>query len=566
MLYRIIEPDYFGRCMEEVKRAFWPEERFLAQRGQLPTGLVGVMEDQILERTGAALRGIVKTVADEPFYAAFDQAGAVRDMALPFLDRYYELFLRRKWEQPYPDPQAAADDLFRLSPDPKGGNYSRNNGNYNHFVNVVAALARLVMFFQDPENVRKLFENRLPQWSALAYDQSPDLRTFKLMLAGFYHDIGKAIVDPRHAMEGAILLAHHTTSARYSLHQIAQGYSPRYQFERDDLFYVADLVLFHDHYGTLSTGEDGYLPLVNLIDRIKRYSLDHNANKADQLEWSRCYVFDLWLLNAADIMVSLAYKFELQDKWWSDPHKAEEKILSFLRTEKAGNLVHDLKITFQLLEVLCQKKHADDLVPLQSTAHEISKRHGVERLHRLVTESLIVPLKKYSTDQYPKLQAIAKQLETLSEQHWTTAIVRAIQAVADVGEFTHRFAWIGRMDYALGFFQRIADEALKRVEQELQGQDRTGWIRYSGASGTIDPDYLSKTQALFFADNYVMCLLQILDYLLFRESSLDRLRNIEFSDACNRLTPEKLAQLLSTEGPFRSRRAAQAILQTIYLY
>jgi hypothetical protein len=429
---------------------------------------------------------------------------------------------------------------------------------------VVAALARLVMHFKVADNLRKLFQGRAPEYASVVYSKEPDMRSFKLMLAAFYHDIGKTVVDPRHAMEGAVILAYHTTSARYRLHQIVRQYGLHYEFERDDLFYVSDLVLFHDHYGTLSTGEDGYLPLVSMIDRIKLYSLKHDTNKANQLEWSRRYLFDLWLLNAADIMVSLEHKFELQDDL-CDSKAASARIHTFLEGPKGDSLVHDLKISFQLLAEHCQKKHFDDLAPLQSRAHDISKRHVIERLRRLVTNSLAGPLSRRGADPgTPQMQAMASVLETLSEEHWAAAIVRAIQAVEDFGEFASRLAWIGRMDYALGFFQRIAEEALTRVTADLAGQGQTGWVRHSGDD--IDAEYLTKTQALFFADNYVMCVIQILGYLLFREPSIDRLRNIEFGDARDRITPEKLAQLLSTEGPFRARRAVQAILQTIYLY
>jgi hypothetical protein len=566
MLYRIIDPDRFTQCMKHVMRAYWPQDRLLALQGSLPGGPLGQPEDEILQVTSKAIEEIARAVAGERLYVAIDESGGQLEMRFPFLDRFYGLFLERRWEQPYEDPRAQAQNLFRLFPEKTGGNSSRNAGSYNHFVNVVAALARLVMHFTDTDNVRKLFEDRSPEVSAVVYDRNPGMRSFKLMLAGFYHDLGKAVVDPRHAMEGAIILAYHTTSARYRLHQVVQHYSLTYEFDRDDLYFVADLVLFHDHYGTLATGEDGYLPLVNMIDRVKRYSLKHNTNKANQLEWSRRYLFDLWLLNAADIMVSLERKFEPQCEWW-DAEQASHRIREFLEGEKAACLVHDLKVTFELLRAHCLKKHSDDLTGLQAAAHDISKRHVVERLRRLMTNSLRGPLARRVHNEQkpePQLSMIARRVLNLSEENWTATIVRAIQAVGDFGEFTSRLAWIGRMDYALGFFQQIADAALQRVEEDVAGQGRSGWVRQLG--NDIEPEYLDRTQALFFADNYVMTVVQILGYLLFREPSIDRLRNIEFSDARSRLTPEKIAQLLSTEGPFRARRAVQAVLQTIYLY
>ena len=105
MLYRIIEADRFADCMDQVKRALWPEDRFFALRDRLPGEQPGETEDKVLEKTAAALKTIAETVAAEPHYVATDETGGANTLPLPFLDRYYRLFLQRKWEQPYPDPQ-----------------------------------------------------------------------------------------------------------------------------------------------------------------------------------------------------------------------------------------------------------------------------------------------------------------------------------------------------------------------------------------------------------------------------------------------------------------------------
>jgi hypothetical protein len=45
-----------------------------------------------------------------------------------------------------------------------------------------------------------------------------------------------------------------------------------WKFERDQLLYVSSRIYFNDQFGTLSTGEAGYLCLVEIVDRFKRAS------------------------------------------------------------------------------------------------------------------------------------------------------------------------------------------------------------------------------------------------------------------------------------------------------
>jgi hypothetical protein len=384
------------------------------------------------------------------------------------------------------------------------------------------------------------------------------------MLAGFWHDIGKSVNSPRHAMEGAIILESYTTLAQQQLDQIVKTYTPLHEFKRDDLQFVSDLVRFHDHYGTVGTGEDSYLPLVNIINMVKKYSLKHLTDKKNYIEWSQRYLFDLWLLNVADIMVSLQRKYEEQSEWLND-NKANQKITEFLDGPNGSSLIHDFKITLDLLNGYSAKIHLEDLSELERKAHECSKRHALERMRRLIVSTLMNPLKKF-LDEHSDLSEFAESIDKFYKEEWilTSRIDSSIQSMTSTSEFIHRFSWIGRMDYALTFFEKIASAALDKVSEELNKGQRTGWIRVD--DGTINPKCLPETQAQFFIDNYITTIVQILEYLLFRELSTDRIRNIEFSDANRRLTKEKLSQLLALEGPSRTRKATQIALQTIYLY
>jgi hypothetical protein len=276
MLYHI-DPQQFTDCRKAVKHAYWPEKAYLAQKSQLPgSWSIGKHDDDKIETLKMCLFGkseddplaIVEQVnSSGKFYKVFNGAAKTKEVGCPFLGRFHRMYLKRWWTQPYDNPQDQAEELFRLEREKDGGNYSANKHNFYHFVNVVSALARLIIYFKNANNITGLFGN-VEEFTSVVFGGEPSLRTFKLMLAGFYHDIGKTVADPRHAVEGAIILGYHTTSAQYQLHEIVGAYRKDYSFEREDLLYVAALVLYHDHFGTLGTGEDGYMALVNPEPKI----------------------------------------------------------------------------------------------------------------------------------------------------------------------------------------------------------------------------------------------------------------------------------------------------------
>jgi hypothetical protein len=572
-------------------------------------------------------------------------------LKFPFIDRFHEYFLRRQWNYPERGVSPRLGELsnfFRLYPQSSAqsvsgvSNYSQSHGDYNHFVNVVAALARSIHYFQETENVKKLIgvdsdtegqeksrewennQKKLREWANnVVYQEKPDLRKFKLMLAAFYHDIGKTIANPRHGMEGSLILGFHTSKVPYCLNQIVQRYDNSKKFERNDLLFIAELLNYHDKYGTLSTGEDGYLQLIEIIESIKRYSVKHEDSdyndRKEQIVWSQRYLFDLWLLNIADIMVSMQDKWKLQDGElgeqhtvnpnWMDYNKAREYIEAFLglRTldesqtfpnpQKSNDLKHDLIVSFNLLEEHNKYKHTDNTSDVKNKAINYAKRHSVERIRRLIVNSLMQRVTKYKNDSESVLQKLANNLDNLSEEQWNSKIVSSIKTISDLQEFCDRLAWIGKMDYSLGFFQAIVSRAFKKIEQELttieeinkllasklQDSDtneklkakianpfRTNWLTSKQSNSFGDDkegeDYLAKVQAQCFADNYVAIIIEILSYLLFREPDSEHFRNIEFSDATQRLTPEKIDKIIGLEGTYRTRKSIELILQIVTMY
>jgi hypothetical protein len=171
-----------------------------------------------------------------------------------------------------------------------------------------------------------------------------------------------------------------------------------------------------------------------------------------------------------------------------------------------------------------------------------------------------------------QMKIIIDYLHKLPRSTWNSIIVGSIKSIGNREDFFNRFSWVKKSDYALGFFQELAKEALKYAKEEVEDQPsayRTGWLSISQAKYRLSNsnfEYFNQAQAQFFADNYAMTVIQILNHLLFRESSIDSPRNVEFSDAKKRLTPEKKKQILSLEGPCRSMSSIDLILQTIYIY
>jgi hypothetical protein len=572
------------------------------------------LEQEIIKDNKTKIENIKKDICETSpkfGYPITDQNGNITNLLkFPFIDRFHEYFLRRQWDYPERHTRTHGSDglynLFRLYPhnpdDPNAsregeGNYSKTHGDYNHFVNVVAALARLINYFHDINNVKKLLgynlgisEERQPRLMERArnivYETIPDMRTFKLMLAAFYHDLGKTVANPRHGMEGSLILEFHSSQSPYQLNQIVLGSNIDRQFESDDLLFIAEFLKYHDKYGTLSTGEDGYLQLIEIIDSIKRYSIKHktsNSNdRSEQIQWSQRYLFDLWLLNLADIIVSIKNKWKLQDGERDDQHtdepnwmefnKAQDYIEGFLGLNNPNtqlqfdDLKHDLLISLDLLEEHNKKKHTDNTSALKTKALDYAKRHSVERIRRLIVASLQRPIDQYQRESV--MEKLIDNLESLSEEQWNSRIANSIKAISDLQEFCDRLAWIGKMDYSLGFFIKIAARAFLKVKDELENPCfQTHWLTSKRADAFGDhEDYLAKVQAEFFADNYVAIVVQILSYLLFRDSYSEHFRNIEFSDAANRLTDEKIDKIIDLEGPYRTRKSIELILQTVTMY
>jgi hypothetical protein len=326
--------------------------------------------------------------------------------------------------------------------------------------------------------------------------------------------------------------------------------------------------------------------LIEIVDTIKKYSLRKEKNKENQKKESQKYLFDLWLLNVADIIVSIKdkwmdqvgvrdnYKNKTDPPFWNEQESANKKITEFFESPKGRLLIHDLIISLEILDIHNKKSHKDDLSDLQTRAIAYSNDHVVERIKRLLCETTQRQLENCA-DTDPSVKNLAKKITEISDEQWTWSIEKAIRSISNFQEFSRKLPWIGKMDYSLNFFKKIVSYAFKKVAEEIIGSGTpTGWIT-SKKESSFDPyfnekdkkdDYLLSLRASYFADNYAAIVVQILNHLLVRQPFQEYIRSIEFRDAQERLTDDKLNRIINVEGSARFINAIELVLKTVTIY
>ena len=601
----------FKECVKALKYAFWPAPDLWEKHPEISDG------NEILAK-----------MASEKLYRVM-KTGEL--YFFPFTENFHQLFKKRKssideWfkggrnlnAENIVQLSAPNDETHCVSQELPGGVYfySENEGNYNHFLNVVMATARLIEYFTENEGHRNghniFFNNRRFRYGApsnkddahnirqpnyflneITYKKDVDMRTFKLMLSAFYHDIGKTVVVHRHGMEGAVILNDHNSDSWYNLRQICYASGIDSEFERCDLLYLSDMLRYHDFFGTLSTGEAGYIKLAEIINAIKQFGF-RDVRAGSNEKWNRRRLFDLWLLNVADIMVSLRDKWKFQELWLSKKQSKKEINSFFQPSEtsfppsKSERLVHDLLVGFELLECVNKSLHADEIDGLVEAAKKQAANHAVERIKRILIETLETSLPESMSDFLRGHEEFSKNgknvfysdgkrfiRECFTEGEIRNIIISAIGSNSDFKTFVDRLALIGNMDYALGFFKQICEFAILIISEELSDPSkRTGWIRYSlDGDSIVDESDRQKVQAYFFLINFTSVVIRIINHLLFRQNDHQYVRNFEFKDASDRLhdtsgqlVDKKLRKMLSQEGPFRSDLSIHMILECIFTY
>lgn len=655
MLYNIINPKSFKACIESVKKAYWPYEKLLKDyedsddildyiNRKLNKKPSSDEECKIKNDIDEIVKKIIEKVSAEVLYVKIDANGEEKNfIQFPFIKKFHELFLEREFNIPYSEYENfgySKKDIFRLHKNkdkkaPRPQNYSKNSGNYNHFVNVVGALAHLVHFFskENDEAINILSEysfvkeNEKDEFKEIFFDGEPNLRTLKLMLAGFFHDIGKTVVDHRHAMEGYIILSSYKSKDLSQFSELYKGQEP--DLDRDDLLFIADLTNHHDLFGTLSNGENGYMKLVELIERIERSVRRRKQGKKNDeeikheeideiMKGGSEFLFDLWLLNVADIIVSREDKNDEKEWQKENPGSLDEEIKDFFKgNEESKNnikqgrdLLHDLKIAFMLFnthvneifDTYVKEQCFKNAISIKEAANKCSYDHTIGRIRRIVKSSLFTEIDEQreniekeidkknllaedKNDVKEHLEYFCNKLKDTNIYQLDGIIETSIKCSTNFPEFLDLLSWIGQLDYSLGFFKRIAKHALyktgeqiisaylkyKKIDPALIGDvEHTGWIndkyeKFIESSGKICED-LNEINSKYFLDNYVSLIVKILNYLLCRKELHKEKINIEFEDATRRLTNDKINEILFFEGLARASKSTMSVLKTVFIY
>lgn len=192
-----------------------------------------------------------------------------------------------------------------------------------------------------------------------------------LLYTSLYHDIGKAIIRPRHGPEGADIIKDSSLDDRANFYEIG--------IDRPHFFLMADLIRFHDYFGTLGTGEVSYLIFAEVLYPISNISLS-------TAECAEKFLDYLLLLNIADIagsvegrisnevFVTLMYDFKVIKKANANISK---KVYECMNRKKPGR---EMGIGDIHKETISARNCIDVLSELQ----RLTETHTAERLRRLL--------------------------------------------------------------------------------------------------------------------------------------------------------------------------------------
>ena len=419
----------------------------------------------------------------------------------------------------------------------------QNAGNYHHFVNVTAATAHFVHHYIGMGEMKADEKRRL----------------LTLMLAAFYHDVGKTVCDRRHAVEGKAFFAEPKASTQFHFTQIFASHG--LTLKPENLHKLAILVGAHDLCGTMATGENSTLSIGPLLKELA--ALYDGCGPQEKERRIICTLFDLWLLNRADIMVSMppAPKWAFQESVTCVLPGESQRLAQFLESDKEKTLRMDFDLAAEAARELCAGRDADAFLAARTEAL------AAERMLRLARQGLGDVI---STDSAQFPSALAAALRARLSSPRLTVQVNDIFS-AELGEgWQKSIATMGQLDYALGFFQKLGKRILFRVNAELAeptSAARIGWIysRKDNSKSGYPADYLDAYNAESIVSNWLVILAGLFGGIARLTSGIG-LWNIEFGDATARLTDSKADKLLLLDGPHRAAATRAILLRELMLY
>ena len=165
MLFNLIyldDEDFFEKFVNAIEKAYFDSTEYNQPQELTPDWKIYSIpsEEKQIEEINDRLEGLVKKVCAQESensgkYIHLDCSGnEIARFALPFTDRFHRYFLKRRWNKPpiIDSIRVSIDELVCLESSQERKrfqNCSKNTGNFNHFMNVVLATARLIKYFTE---------------------------------------------------------------------------------------------------------------------------------------------------------------------------------------------------------------------------------------------------------------------------------------------------------------------------------------------------------------------------------------------------------------------------------
>jgi len=498
-----------------------------------------MLKSLLTPRSNADFAAAVEAVKKSYLTGMYTAPGQV--IPLPFRRSFHELFTKEEdWEKPY-SPERPVE----------------NERVYHHIGNVVAGMAHVIIYTE------KHIDSFLPKNETDVDRVFTAQRRLDDLHLAYYHDVGKCIIPRRHAIEGKALFMEPKASVHHRFERIFKAYESDGIYLRDETIpYYAELIGAHDIFGTISTGENGLLSLSGIVSRL-------TALFSGNVRAVKTAIFDLWLLNIADILVSInrignkeCNKSEPLDWCLKRPKPLNRDIDWFFASIKGKYLKEDLKYALDIADAALDNER-----DVYAYAKTLSEKRAVHRFGRLARQTLGDVLEDPKTE-FPSAVKAAI-IERLESDCVNGDIHRILSG--EFGEnYPRLFGTMLQFDYALGFFQTIAKTAVKWINEELCGEKyHTGWIYHrkkdKDNGETYPKEFKVRYNAECIVNNYLTVLVGIFGEISRLTSDIENW-NIEFEDAKDRLNKAKAERLMFLDGVFRANSARSLLMREIMLY
>lgn len=281
-----------------------------------------------------------------------------------------------------------------------------------------------------------------------------------LLYSALYHDIGKIVTIPRHGSIGADIIKNSGREERPKFFQLGIN-------KHDDIFFMADLIRYHDYFGTLQTGEASYLLFVEVL-----YPLTNNSLILER--YSDKFLSYLLLINLADAFGSIkggeedikeAFSIMMHD--FTTLNEINKEISKLKKQALSSSHCQDDSLDFTSIKI-------DNIIQLVKSTDE---SHTYERFRRML-RSGFKRIDKISLEKYQECaeKAFEIEKENYDDQifiikDWfirdykyindVNPIITCLRAINVKREFHTEFAFITKLDYGLGFIGDFLNEIIK---------------------------------------------------------------------------------------------------------